>query len=195
MEKHANPKLLYGWFVVLRIYIALGIFQPYRDLEAGDNQSLKIQEARPGMEPRSSCSANQELNHSATLLPKLLYYTTSISHLLYSLSYGFPLWRLAIHLVTGGIQHDLQVGYGGELRVVLVIWVVKMLYLCHGKLPVVCTDDRETNKANVQWNENMKELKYYLPVRLLFSECRINSQCTTACYFEFLLNYYSFSII
>ena len=27
--------------VVLRIYVALVLFQPYRDLEAGDNQSLK----------------------------------------------------------------------------------------------------------------------------------------------------------
>ena len=31
---------LVGW-VILRIYVALAIFQPYRDLEAGDNQSLK----------------------------------------------------------------------------------------------------------------------------------------------------------
>ena len=30
-----------GWLVVLRIYVALAIFQPYRDLEAGDNQSMK----------------------------------------------------------------------------------------------------------------------------------------------------------
>ena len=29
----------YGWLVVLRIYFALAVFQPYRDLEAGDNQS------------------------------------------------------------------------------------------------------------------------------------------------------------
>ena len=28
--------------VVLRIYVALVIFQRYRDLEAGDNQSLKF---------------------------------------------------------------------------------------------------------------------------------------------------------
>ena len=55
-----------GWLVVLRIYVALAIFQPYRDLEAEDNQSLKIQVARPGIEPRSSYSARQELNHSAT---------------------------------------------------------------------------------------------------------------------------------
>ena len=35
------PMLVIGWLVVLRIYVALAIFQPYRDLEAGDNQSLK----------------------------------------------------------------------------------------------------------------------------------------------------------
>ena len=57
---------LVGWLVVLRINVDLAIFQPYLDLEAGDNQSLKIQVARRGIEPRSSCSASQELNHSAT---------------------------------------------------------------------------------------------------------------------------------
>ena len=30
-----------GWFVVLMVFVALAIFQPYCDLEAGDNQSLK----------------------------------------------------------------------------------------------------------------------------------------------------------
>ena len=55
--------------VVLRINVDLAIFQPYLDLEAGDNQSLKILEARPGIEPRSSCSASQELNLSATAAP------------------------------------------------------------------------------------------------------------------------------
>ena len=49
------------WFGLLRIYVALAVFQPYRDLEAGDNQSLKIQVARRGIEPRTSCSASQEL--------------------------------------------------------------------------------------------------------------------------------------
>ena len=56
-------------FGLLRIYVALAVFQPYRDLEAGDNQSLKIQVARRGIEPRTSCSASQELNHSATAAP------------------------------------------------------------------------------------------------------------------------------
>ena len=34
-----------GWLVVLRINVDLAIFQPYLDLEAGDNQSLKVQVA------------------------------------------------------------------------------------------------------------------------------------------------------
>ena len=58
-----------GWLVVLRINVDLAIFQPYLDLEAGDNQSLKIQVARPGIEPGPSLSASQELNHSATAAP------------------------------------------------------------------------------------------------------------------------------
>ena len=44
----------------MRIYVDLAIFQPYLDLEAGDNQSLKIQVARPEIQPRSSCSASQD---------------------------------------------------------------------------------------------------------------------------------------
>ena len=63
--KHRHWLLL----VVFRINVDLAIFQPYLDLEAGDNQSLKIQVARPGIEPRSSCSASQELNHSVTTAP------------------------------------------------------------------------------------------------------------------------------
>ena len=41
-----------GWLVALRIYVALVVFQPYRDLETGDNQSLKFKwrdrESNPG---------------------------------------------------------------------------------------------------------------------------------------------------
>ena len=61
---------MYYWLVVLRINVDLAIFQPYLDLEAGD---LKIQVARPGIEPRSSCFASQELNHSATAAPYMYY--------------------------------------------------------------------------------------------------------------------------
>ena len=50
LSTEAEPimlELLYiGWLVVLRINVDLAIFQPYLDLEAGDNQSLKIQVAR-----------------------------------------------------------------------------------------------------------------------------------------------------
>ena len=66
--------LLSDWLVVLRINVDLAIFQPYLDLDAGDNQSLKIQVAMPGIQPRSSCSASQELNHSATAAPFLSEY-------------------------------------------------------------------------------------------------------------------------
>ena len=62
---------LVGMLVVLRINVDLAIFQPYLDLEAGDDQSLKIQVSRPGSDSRSSCSASQELNHSATAAPQI----------------------------------------------------------------------------------------------------------------------------
>ena len=72
-KKYEDDSRLVGWLVVL-INVDLAIFQPYLDLEAGDNQSLKIQVARRGIEPRSSCSASQELNHSATAAPRSGYY-------------------------------------------------------------------------------------------------------------------------
>ena len=59
-----------GWLVVLRINVVLAIFQLYLDLEAGDNQSLKIQVARPGIEPRSSCSEAKSLTTQPPLLLK-----------------------------------------------------------------------------------------------------------------------------
>ena len=52
------------WLVVLRIYVALAIFQPYRDLEAGE-----IVAARLGIEPRTNCSESQEFNHYTTGAP------------------------------------------------------------------------------------------------------------------------------
>ena len=40
------------WLVVLEIYVALVVFQPYHNLEAGDNLSLKFKwrgrESNPG---------------------------------------------------------------------------------------------------------------------------------------------------
>ena len=74
------------WLVVLRINVDLAIFQPYLDLEAGDNQSLKIQVARPGIEPRSSCSAQKVLKlvaylhkYTAELHQTYTEYVTTIS--------------------------------------------------------------------------------------------------------------------
>ena len=67
------------WLVVLRIYVASAVFQPYYDLEAGDNQSLKIQVARLGIEPRSFCFASLELNHSAIAAPSLFIVNFNLS--------------------------------------------------------------------------------------------------------------------
>ena len=78
---------LVGWLVVLRIYVDLAIFQPYLDLEAGDNQSLKIQVARPGIEP-------------GPLAPQAKSLTTR------------PPLLLSAHLVTSNTQGALGVNVG-----------------------------------------------------------------------------------
>ena len=41
LRKLPQRHSLVGWLFVLRIYIALAIFQLYRDLEVGDNYNLK----------------------------------------------------------------------------------------------------------------------------------------------------------
>ena len=51
--------------VVLRIYVALAVFHPYRDLEAGDNQSLKFKwrggESNPGpLAPQTKSLTNRQ---------------------------------------------------------------------------------------------------------------------------------------
>ena len=50
-----------GW---LFCYIALAIFQSYHDLEVGDNKA-----ARPGIKPKTSCSASQKRNHYTNTAP------------------------------------------------------------------------------------------------------------------------------
>ena len=55
------------WSVVLRIYVNLEIFHPYRDLEAGDNQS-EIVAARPGIEPRTFAPQAKSLTTTLSLL-------------------------------------------------------------------------------------------------------------------------------
>ena len=92
------------WFGFLRIYVDLAVFQPYLDLEAGDNQSLKIQVARPGIEPRSSCSASQELNHSATTAPPNVLQKSILFFFLTT----FSLWHLLKHKLLLQVSLSFQ---------------------------------------------------------------------------------------
>ena len=56
------------WLVVLKIYVALAVFQLYRDFEAGDNQS-RNRSCETGNRTRTSCFASQEQNHYTTAAP------------------------------------------------------------------------------------------------------------------------------
>ena len=57
------------WLVVLRINVDLAIFQPNLDLEAGDDQSLKIQVARPGIDPGPLALQAKSFTTRPPLLP------------------------------------------------------------------------------------------------------------------------------
>ena len=59
-----------GWLDGLRIYVASAVYKPYRNLEEGDNQSLKIQVARPGIEPRTLAPQAKSLITQPQPLPR-----------------------------------------------------------------------------------------------------------------------------
>ena len=61
---------LVDWLVVLRINVDLAIFQPFLDLETGDNQSLKVQVVRPGMNPDPLAPQTKSLTTRPPLLPQ-----------------------------------------------------------------------------------------------------------------------------
>ena len=142
--------LLVGWlFWGLTRFSDL---QPYLDLEAGDNQSLKIQVARPGIEPRSSCSASQELNHSATAAPdnwfEIINYSMYYTHVLQMsclwLKDGFhfkfnsgQLSGLPTELPTVSILEStgLPTELPTELPAIFVYGSTGQSYL-HGKIPM-----------------------------------------------------------
>ena len=61
------------WLVGCIEYVALAVFQPYRDLEAGDNQSLKFKWRDRGSNPGPLAPQAKSLT---TRLPPLPYRLT-----------------------------------------------------------------------------------------------------------------------
>ena len=62
---------LVGWLVVLRIYVALAVFHPYRDLEAGDNKSLKFKWRGGASNPGHLASQAKSITTRPQLLPDI----------------------------------------------------------------------------------------------------------------------------
>ena len=119
----------FRWFGLLRIYVALAVFQPYRDLEAGDNQSLKIQVARRGIEPRTSCSASQELNHSATAAPLHVQCTSGEAIIIFCVTI-LVIWIIFIKKIHVFVKYFFPGGncpksyfkHKGQLQDLGIIW-------------------------------------------------------------------------
>ena len=59
-----------GLLVVLRIYVALAVLQPYQDLEAGDNQSLKFKWRGRELNPGTFATQTKSLTTRPPPLPK-----------------------------------------------------------------------------------------------------------------------------
>ena len=127
---HGNLSTTYvGWLIVLRIKVDLAIFQPYLDLEAGDNQSLKIQVAGPEIKPRSSCSASQELNHSATTAPNYLC-TIKITSQMCGLN-SLNLFLHLYHFVVRNCSISKYIGLALlKLKISIDCYLVLHKYVC-----------------------------------------------------------------
>ena len=69
---------LVGWLVVLRINVALAAFQPYRDLEAGDNQSLEFKWRGGESNPGPLAPIAKSLTTRPPLLPRPAYKQSAI---------------------------------------------------------------------------------------------------------------------
>ena len=70
-----------GWlYFVLRNYIALAVFQPYRDLEAGDDQSMKFNWRGGKSNPAPLTSQAKSLTTRSWLLPANLKELQSFSN-------------------------------------------------------------------------------------------------------------------
>ena len=76
-----------GWLVVLRIYVALAVFQIYRNLEAGDNKSLKFKWRGGESNPGHLASQAKSITTRPQLLPDtgcgLTLYMDTIWHNIY----------------------------------------------------------------------------------------------------------------
>ena len=106
------------WLVVLRIYVALAVFQPYRDLEAGDNQSLKFKwrcgESNPGpLAPQAK---------SLTTRPPPL-------HVHCTYVYDIIMWSFKATLPKKPPQHSLNI-YSVQWTIYITFFTLKFAYLC-----------------------------------------------------------------
>ena len=79
------------WLFVLRIYVTLAVFQPYRYLEAGDSQSLKFKrrggESNPG-------PLTPQAKSLTTLPPPLPRYHLKTIRVLCYYNVLWAIWRL-----------------------------------------------------------------------------------------------------
>ena len=83
---------MYSWLVVLRIYVALAVFQPYRDLEAGDNQPLKYKWRGRESNPGPLALQAKSLTTRPPLLPIYMYSTGFDEHTCCSGTYDGKVW-------------------------------------------------------------------------------------------------------
>ena len=84
--------------VVFRIYVALAVFQPYRDLEAGDNQSLKFK--RRDLESNSGPLAPQAKSLTTQPPPLLLLPEVTMFH-----KHIFGLNKAIVHIIKSDLAN------------------------------------------------------------------------------------------
>ena len=97
-----------SWLVELRILRRFSGISAISRLASRRLPISEIQVTRPGIEPRTSCSASQELNHSTNAAPISTYitfclhiagYKTFSSAFVRRCTYGNPMHKSGVHCI------------------------------------------------------------------------------------------------
>ena len=142
------------WLVALRIYVALAVFQPYRDLEAGDNQSLKFKWRGGELNPEPFARQAKSLTTRPPLLrlqngttdssssSHILSYMCQCEHIYYMIICIVCHWCLPILRSLSIWRSEGQVGlndYGTNLKhsfICKVQFQWKHQRICHENLGI-----------------------------------------------------------
>ena len=147
-----------GWLVELRIYVASAVLQPYRDLEAGDNQSLKFKwRSRRGIELRPLAPQAKSLNTRPPPLP-----FAKVKHFVFTIHR--PILSSCYNKAEKSAKWEENLWYAHIDILFCFNWRFHRLHMY-----VYCFLFPWVNNNILNWKKNVKT-DWFCPVRFFFYE-------------------------